>query len=405
MMRPKLAALLLLVTATLAGVALLPPSAAMGGEIPVFPGAQGFGSDTRAGRGGRILKVTTLSDSGDGSLRAALEATGARTVVFEIAGTISLKEFLQIRDPFLTVAGQTAPSPGITVRGGIIINTHDVLLQHLRVRPGIEGPEDGVRIEGPGAFNIVLDHLSVSWSRDENVSTIKPVRDVTISNCLISEGLRTGYYDLLIGDKTHRASILRNLLANGNRNPRIDGDASVLVVNNLVHNSQGTFMVVGGYPRPVFATIIGNVGLPGADTMKGKTLVGTRNLFPGSRLYLSGNVYPGKVFAGKNEILIDKPPVPFDKISVLAPSQVEEVVLRSAGARPADRDPVDSRIVQQVRRRSGKIIDTPTDAGGWPEAVVRYRTLTLPARPHKDDDGDGYTNLEEYLHRMAAQVE
>lgn len=377
--------------------------------LPVFPGAEGFGTSTPAGRGGEIIKVTSLADSGVGSLRGALEKKGPRTIVFEVSGIIILREYLVIKDPFVTVAGQTAPPQGITIRGGIIINTHDVLIQHIKVRPGEEGPVDGIRIQGPGAFNIVLDHLSVSWSRDENVSTIKPVRDVTISNCLISEGLKIGHYNLLVGDKTHQISIIRNMLVNGQRNPRIDGDVSILVVNNLCHNSPGTCIVVGGepggLPSPTFASIIGNVGLPGINTVENKSLVGVRKLSPGSQLYLSGNWYPGKLYAGKKNFLVDAPPVAVNGISVLNHWEVEKIVLRSAGARPADRDPIDSRIVHQVKVRAGRIIDVPDAAGGWPDAVVKVRPLLLPPNPMADDNGDGYTNLEKLLHRMATEVE
>src|SRR5690606_6707929 len=110
---------------------------------PVLPGLTGFGITTPAGRGGEVLRVTNLNASGPGSLRAAIETPGPRVIVFEVSGTISLTKNLYVREPFVTIAGQTAPSPGITIRGaGLFVLTHDVLVQHLRIRPGdaLDGP-------------------------------------------------------------------------------------------------------------------------------------------------------------------------------------------------------------------------------------------------------------------------
>ena len=108
---------------------------------PAFPGAVGWAAQTPGGRGGRILRVTNLNASGPGSLREAIEAQGPRIVVFEVGGVIDFgRTVLDIREPYLTIAGQTAPSPGITIiRGGIDIRTHDVILRHLRIRTGVDG--------------------------------------------------------------------------------------------------------------------------------------------------------------------------------------------------------------------------------------------------------------------------
>ena len=139
-----------------------------------------FSVDTRAGQGGKILRVTNLDSEGPGSLRAALETKGPRTVLFEVGGVIDLgKKNLEIVEPFLTIAGQTAPSPGITIiRGAIYVRTHNILMQHLRVRPGDAGEPkqsgwspDGISTFGGNAYNIVIDHCSISWAVDENLST------------------------------------------------------------------------------------------------------------------------------------------------------------------------------------------------------------------------------------------
>ena len=150
--------------------------------LPVFPGAEGFGTRTPAGRGGKVIEITSLADDGPGTLRAALQDPSPRIIVFRVAGTIELRGELAIAQPFVTVAGQTAPGGGISIKNaGIGISTHDVLIQHLRVRPGKEGrvnPEnnDAISILGRhgnvgGAYNVVLDHISASWGEDETIST------------------------------------------------------------------------------------------------------------------------------------------------------------------------------------------------------------------------------------------
>jgi hypothetical protein len=181
---------LALVAPLVAGCRLLPPHQAacdavrdLTGGLAVFPGAEGFGSTTRAGRGGDVIRVTNLSDAGPGSLRTALQREGARIVVFEVGGTIELDSPITIQQPFLSLAGQTAPDPGITLKGsGIVISTHDVLVQHIRSRPGDgsvgTAPEnrDGISVVGSpdgsaDVYNVVVDHCSVSWAIDEGVST------------------------------------------------------------------------------------------------------------------------------------------------------------------------------------------------------------------------------------------
>jgi hypothetical protein len=168
--------------------------------LPAFPGAEGFGSTTPGGRGGAVLEVTSLDDHGPGTLRAALEAKGPRLVVFRVGGVIALEKQLEVREPFLTIAGQTAPGDGVELlHAGLVIWTHDVVVQHLRVRPGnvttVEPDDnDAIQVNGEpdgtgGAFNVVLDHVSASWGEDEVLQTYFGVHDITVSWSIISEGL------------------------------------------------------------------------------------------------------------------------------------------------------------------------------------------------------------------------
>src|SRR5688572_14531451 len=171
---------------TFAFAVLLVPAAEA--QLPVIPGIYGFGVDTPAGRGGRVIRVTNLEASGEGSLDACARASGPRICVFEVSGTIRMTRNLHVAQPFITIAGQTAPSPGINIRGaGISVSTHDVLIQHLRVRVGddLDGPagtnRDGLGIanEASPPYNVVIDHCSFSWSIDEAISTWYEVGDIT----------------------------------------------------------------------------------------------------------------------------------------------------------------------------------------------------------------------------------
>ncbi|MFQ6024714.1 MAG: hypothetical protein ACE5NW_18530, partial [Acidiferrobacterales bacterium] len=144
-------------------------------DLPVIPNGAGFGITTPAGRGGKVYKVTNLRATGRGSLKACIDRSGPRVCVFEVSGTITLTRNLWIANPFITIAGQTAPSPGITIRGAALgIETHDVLVQHLRIRVGDDpnGPDpenrDAIRVEDK--WGIVIDHCSLSWAIDETIS-------------------------------------------------------------------------------------------------------------------------------------------------------------------------------------------------------------------------------------------
>ncbi len=165
----------------LVACAFLAPAEGLGSP-PAFPGAEGFGAATPGGRGGRVVFVTTLEEHGPGSFREAVAAKGPRTVVFRVGGLATLASPVVITEPFLTVAGQTAPGDGICFRGhGVEIRTHDVVLRHLRFRPGdISGAEvDGVTVAS-GARRVILDHCSAGWSVDESLSLSSDVADVTV---------------------------------------------------------------------------------------------------------------------------------------------------------------------------------------------------------------------------------
>lgn len=390
------------------------------GYLPVFPGAMGHGTETKAGRGGKIIKVTNLNDSGAGSLRAAIDATGPRIVVFEVSGTIRLSSAIRIRNPYITIAGQSAPSPGITLRNNsLAIYTHDVLVQHLRTRVGDEcgGPVDGLQVLGPNAYNVVIDHISSSWAIDENMSTWYALKNVTFSNCLISEALFRSIHPegphsmgLLLGNHAKNVTVIGNLFAHNNwRLPRINGDVSAVVANNLMYNggNVGSWMSIGSDAGPNIVSAVGNKFISGPNSRSSFTAITTGSTVTasgGSKIYCKDNQAPSTVHSSTSA-LVSSAPIWHKSLVIYSSSEVEKRVLASAGARPVDRDSVDKRVVSEVLNRSGRLRDSQYDVGGWPSLAANYRTFSIPASPNGDSDGDGYTNVEEVLHQMAASVE
>jgi hypothetical protein len=429
----RLLCITLLFLLNIAGCALTTttPQAA----ISIFPGAQGFGTETPAGRGGKILKVTNLNDSGTGSLRAALEASGPRIVVFEVSGTITLTNAIRIRNPYLTLAGQTAPSPGIAIKGSPLdIRTHDVLVQHIRSRLGDENPGrlppdslDAMQIRENQSTehvaNVVLDHVSLSWAVDENLGLGGRYysHDITVSNSIISEGLSKSIHSkgehskgILVGDRTKNVSLVGNLMAhNKDRNGACwKGDTSGVALNNLIYNS-GTwsnYYFSDDYNSgPASVSIVGNYFIDGINTPTSNyALRINSNISSGTKIYFTGNhISSGRLYknSASYDPRVSSPPSWHPSLTIRDTSTVKSWILANAGARPADRDSVDKRIVNEVESRTGKIIDSQQEIGGWPALQKNYRSFTIPADPHGDDDGDGYTNIEEVLHQMAAQVE
>jgi len=220
-------------------------------DLPAFPGAEGFGAQTPGGRGGKVIPVVNLNDSGPGSLRAACEAEGARIVIFRVAGIIDLKKNIKVTEPFLTLAAQTAPGDGICLRGfALEIRTHDVIVRYLRSRPGAgSGKEVDAMDVGSGAHDVVIDHCSATWAVDENLSPSGSISNVTVQWCLIAEGLNHsihhkgahGYGSLVraVGG----LSLHHNLWAHNNaRNPRLGENyhqppyPTFDVRNNVIYN-------------------------------------------------------------------------------------------------------------------------------------------------------------------------
>ncbi|MBN2308011.1 MAG: right-handed parallel beta-helix repeat-containing protein [Candidatus Hydrogenedentes bacterium] len=395
---------------------------------PAFPGAAGFGADTPGGRGGAVLRVTNLDAEGPGSLRAALEAKGPRIVVFEVGGVIDLnKNGLEITEPFITIAGQTAPSPGITViRGGIALGTHDIVIRHIRVRPGDAGEAkrsgwepDGMSTGGAQCYDIVIDHCSLTWAVDENLSASGPCTKgpeatshrITFSNCIIAEGLNNASHakgphskGSLIHDCCQDIAIIGNLYAhNVQRNPYFKAHTTGAVVNNVIYNPGGAAIQVGFVPNEwanasfppenCRISVVGNVLIHGADTRAGLALVASRgDAYMDDNLAVDRDGEPAPMTAGRVNLL-DTPPAWPDGLEPLPAADTLEHVIRHVGARPKDRDAVDARIIRDLQSRRGCVIDSQDEVGGYPDPSMTQRPLEVP------DDVDAWLN------QLAAELE
>ena len=338
-------------------------------------GAEGFGTQTPGGRGGKACVVTTLADSGPGSLREAISAKGPRVVTFKVAGVIRLERPLAINEPFITIDAGTAPPPGITLTDGFvaIMRTHDVIIRNLRSRPGDKGKTKLADIHGFNlgeSYNIVLDHCSAYWGIDENIGMWNS-RDVTVEWCIIAEGLFHSGHDkgphsmgiLVGGDKTGNVSLHHNLLASNNqRNPRLQN--GVCDVRNNIFFNWGS---AGGYiTGNTQANFIANLYLPGPDTnRKKKTIL----ISPEVQLYLKDTVQEegSERSVDWDLVLVAKDaqatrpaaPFPVPPVTTLPLAKVYEEVLANVGAVEPIRDSVDERLIRGVKERKGKIIDTP----------------------------------------------
>ena len=392
-------------------------------HAPAFPGAEGFGKYTVGGRGGKVIEVTSLHDAGPGSFRAAVSAKGPRTVVFRVSGTIALESELKIREPYLTIAGQTAPGDGICIKNyQVNFDTSQVIMRYLRFRPGDEKGKEQDAFGGAGN-QIVVDHCSASWGVDETFS-INKAANLTVQWCLVSESLyhsihkkgNHGYGGLWGGPG---GSWHHNILAHhSSRNPRASGnvDSGLMDYRNNVIYNWGFNSAYGGelWPR----NWINNYYQSGPatdDKVRGRIFL---QKDPRGKMFAAGNFVAGFPaisadnwngginFAPDGEatektLRVDRP-----FVVALVTTQSAEVayglVLAQAGASRV-RDAVDRRVVEEIRtgtatfgasyKGGGKgIIDSQKDVGGWPE----LRSLPAPV----DTDHDGVPDVWELAHGL-----
>lgn len=405
-------------------------------NVVAFPGAEGYGKYTVGGRGGAVYEVTNLNDAGEGSLRAAVEATGARTVVFKVSGTIDLNSALDIKNPFITIAGQTAPGDGICIKKyPLMIRTNQVIIRYIRVRFGDESGVDADAVSSRFNKHIILDHVSASWSVDETMS-IYHCDSVTVQWCMVSESM---YHSTHVKGShgfggiwgSNNSTYHHNLIAHhSSRNPRFaSGSGNTDYRNNVVYN-WGYNSTYGGEKeqkddaRFDFTNInmVANYYKPGPATQPGD--VSYRLASPASRnepidygkWYVADNVMYGNADVTKDNwnggvqphggkayiagLKLDKP-WPSMPITQQTAEAAYALVLKNAGATLPKRDAVDTRIVEETRNGNATyegvfyknekrvadkskitgIIDSPADVGGWPDLK------STPAPTDTDHDG------------------
>jgi hypothetical protein len=410
-------------TAALAAALALTTAAAHAAprEVVAFPGAEGAGRLSTGGRGGAVIKVTNLEDAGPGSLRAAVEAQGPRTVVFEVAGTIPLKSELKIANGQVTIAGQTAPGGGITLRDHtLVVSADDVVIRFLRARLGDESKTEGDAIWINAGRRIILDHVSASWSVDETLSASarydapgQGFQDLTVQWSIIAESLRRslhakgdhGYGSLIRGGAGSKISFHHNLWANhlarmprpGNyAGPDKDPVGAFFEFRSNVFYNWGKGHA--GYDADKAALVaysfIDNAYVMGPDSEKPVAFNESNSL---AKAWFAGNSMNGVVPADSWSLVsgLQAPgwrqagPIAVAPVAADPAASAYERVLKDAGA-SVYRDSVDARIVAGVRDKSGRLIDSQAQVGGWP---------ALPAgAPAVDTDDDGMPDAWETAH-------
>jgi len=403
------------ITALFLALSLSSGSATAADAAPLaFPGAVGPAAETPGGRGGQILRVTTLAPDGPGSLKAAIDTPGPRIIVFEVGGVIDMgRSTIEIKHPYLTIAGQTAPGPGITlIRTGIDVKTHDVVMRHLRVYTGVDGQPKRSGWEADtfstvAAHNVIVDHCTLMWGIDENMSASGPrftgksvaewrkgtSHNITFSNNLAAEGLADASHPKgehskgsLIHDNATGIVFYRNVWAhNVERNPLIKGGAQALMINNLIYNPQHRAVHynlmnlewVGHEYVTGQITAVGNVMRGGNDTDERLPFLmlggdGDLEYYGKDNLAVDRHGQPlpefGRYGETKAKLIRAKAPLaPVGGYTILPVRDVETSVLSTAGARPWARDAEEIRVLFFVAEGRGDVIDDEKEVSGYPE--------------------------------------
>lgn len=415
-------------------------------NLPAFPGAEGFGTYSIGGRGGDVYIVTNLNDSGTGSLREAVEAEGPRIVVFEVSGTIYLNSQLLIRNPYITIAGQTSP-------GGVTLANHDLavrsdhtIIRHLRVRPGDTAGIELDTLEIRNANNVILDHVSTSWGTDETLSVVDSDL-VTVQWSIVSESLNQsvhakgehGYGSLLRGGYGERVTFHHNLWAHhrgrmprpGNYNSH-QADPEGLFVdirNNVFYNWRDYCGNNHDSNTVAKYNFINNYYQAGPITKPGGSNTAFDDRSSQSAAYFSGNYMNGSLPDDPWHIVsgnaLTNPDYKLSEPLPAYPVETEDAVsayqnvVKLSGALP--RDAVDNRIMNDVDNGTGALIDSQAEVGGWPlltgEPPVdanRNGIADWWEIKHGLDSDDpnlanqvtesGYTVIEEYINWLADEL-
>lgn len=389
-----------------------------------FPGADGWGKYTVGGRGGKVIAVTNLNDSGEGSLRAAIEAKGPRTIVFQVSGTIELEDFLIIKEPYVTIAGQTAPGDGICLKNyGLIVETDEVIVRYIRCRPGDDGGEtDALWVNE--AKQVIIDHVSTSWGTDETLS-VSDSDKVSVQWCMITESLNRSIHAK--GDHG-MGSLVR-----GSNGQQVTYHSNYYFTHRNRSPMCGNYTDISEDPVGFYFEFINNVAYNWSGEAAGKchdvnTLTHYNFM---NNYYISGPISHGemmfsegcgvnKMYAAGNSMngVVPKDPwsliqieediqdfdwdeykqaKPFPSIMTgMQPAkEAYEAVIEEAGA-SLHRDHVDEAVIETMLEGKGKIINKPEESVGW---EGDYPVLEQ-ASPYEDEDKDGMDDQWEEAHGL-----
>lgn len=429
-------------------VSLVPTGITYSASPKAFPGAMGFGANTVGGRGGRVIYVTNLNDSGAGSLREALSATGPRTILFKVGGTIKLSNDLQISEPYVTLAGQSAPGQGVQIKGGmLLITTHDVLIRYMKIREGNPtggnpADTDSISIAGNKSevYNVVIDHCTLIWGTDiGGLSILTNSHDVTVQDTILGEGLMNSNHPetphsysmnlTQLNDSGYPTNITlyHNLITSSNaRNPQMIQPAKVDFANNVLYNWGNKT----AYGNPKSLNLVNNYYVAGPlskstyfwDLHVDKDYPTQNN----NAVYESGNVAVGfnGSRGGPNVIYTGSPRFTSSITNLTSAQDAYNYVVNNVGANRPVRDEVDQRIISNLTNRTmrlpngatNRFIDAvdlawpnlasgtpPADsdndgmADSWEQQKFGNTSRGSANNSSSDADGDGYTDLEEYL--------
>lgn len=463
----RIFASIFVVGAIITAFILLPKTSAQS-QVPAFPGAEGFGANSVGGRGGKVYEVTNTNDSGTGSLRECVAASGARTCVFKIGGLITINSPLSIGNPNITIAGQTAPGGGITIKtagGGDIfpVKTNQVIVRYLGLRPGPGGENHASQIAANGKelSNVIFDHNSISWGVDSDIETWYRVINATFSWNIISEGLDCSTHSkgchskgIMIGGYkkgesdtgrgSENISVIHNLMAHdGERTPLIQMCGLGQVINNVTYNPYWTFAhqedncAVSGSNNTV--NWVGNYHKKGPDSTSNSDLKVIAEGSGSVHVYVQGNIGPSRtsssqpdsdwVDSGSRSYIVTTPASAPTVTTTDAQTAYNDVLadggagnskgLNCDGTWYNRRDAIDIRVINDVKNGTGKIIDDPSQVGGWitpatgtgctdsdHDGMPDIWETANGLNPNDSSDGpkvasNGYTNIENYLNGTA----
>ncbi|HVV28463.1 MAG TPA: hypothetical protein VHC40_10920 [Rhizomicrobium sp.] len=383
---------------------------------PIMAGAVTHGG---AVSGSAVVHVTSLEDSGPGTLRDAVRMAGPKVIVFDVGGVIHLASDLKVSIPSTTIAGQTAPALVTLTGGSLRLSASDLVVQHIAVRPGpadsaeVNGNRDSMTIGGGKRLlrNIRVENVSLTWSVDEDADVAGNTQNVTVRNSIIGEALRNAGHPkgrhsmgMLINKDNQGVAVTGNLfVGNMFRNPVIARGSSAFVGYNLIADpaENGIHFYDAPAPTTLMASIVGNIVVAGKDTKKNVTAVqipdDMSKTLPDAQIYLSANqAPPGAVTNRGNFTLAATPPVN-PPGGFAPPADVRASVLRYAGARPSARDSVDAHILSGIADGTVRVIDNPADVGGLPQTAPVQAVAEVPQTPFGESGQPGMLRIEAWL--------